>query len=59
MARSVLGVGSVSPVAMGAAAITALLVLGALSVLRAPGPGKPSADEMIAGKDQDHPFKGF
>ncbi len=21
--------------------------------------GKPSADEMIAGKDQDHPFKGF
>ena len=21
--------------------------------------GKPTADEMIAGKDQDHPFKGF
>jgi 5,6,7,8-tetrahydromethanopterin hydro-lyase len=21
--------------------------------------GKPTADEMVAGKDQDHPFKGF
>ncbi len=46
MARRVLGVGSVSPVAMGAAAITALLVLGAMSVFRAPGPTEPSAADL-------------
>ncbi len=43
MARRFLGVGSVSPVAMGVAAIAALLILGALSVFRTPGPGEPSA----------------